>query len=71
MNEFQLCRAVARATGESVEVIRETGFTILAPLSAEWDEADRWLHRRLRRRHGRPFQHGTRHGHIRQAVAAV
>ena len=46
MNEFQVCRAVARATGESVEVIRQTGFTILAPLSATWDEADRWLHRR-------------------------
>ena len=69
MNEFQLCRAVARATGESVDVIRQTGFTILAPLSAKWDEADRWLHRR--RRHGRPFPRGTRHAQVRHAVAAV
>jgi hypothetical protein len=67
MNEFQLCRAVARATGESVDVIRQTGFTILAPLSAKWDEADRWLHRR----HGRPFRGGRRHAQVRQAVAAV
>jgi hypothetical protein len=69
MNEFQLCRAVARATGESVEVIRETGFTILAPLSAKWDEADRWLNRRVHR--GRPFRGGRRHAQVRQAVAAV
>ena len=70
MNEFQLCRAVARATGESVEVIRQTGFTILAPLSAPWDAADRWLQRRAQR--GRPFRHGRRqHAHARQACAAV
>jgi hypothetical protein len=70
MNEFQLCRAVARATGESVEVIRQTGFTILAPLSGKWDEADRWLHRRLRQ--GRAFTHGRRHyAHARRAGAAV
>jgi hypothetical protein len=68
MNEFQLCRAVARATGESVEVIRETGFTILVPLSARWDEADRWLHRRLH--HRRPIRHGSRHAQVRQAAAA-
>jgi hypothetical protein len=66
MNEFQLCRAVARATGESVEVIRQTGFTILAPLSAKWDEADRWLHRRLQRSRGRRHQ-----GHARHACTAV
>ena len=70
MNEFQLCRAVARATGESVEVIRQAGFTILAPLSAKWDEADRWLHRRAQR--GRPFRRGRRrHAQVRQALAAV
>jgi hypothetical protein len=70
MNEFQLCRAVARATGESVEVIRQTGFTILAPLSAPWDDADRWLQRRVQ--HGRPFKRGQRrHAQCRQAVAAV
>jgi len=68
MNEFQLCRAVARATGESVEVIRETGFTILAPLSGKWDEADRWLHRHVQR--GRPFHRGQRRPG-RHAGAAV
>jgi hypothetical protein len=69
MNEFQLCRAVARATGESVEVIRQTGFTILAPLSGKWDAADRWLHRRLY--HRRPFRGGRRHAQIRHAGVAV
>jgi hypothetical protein len=70
MTEFQLCRAVARATGESVEVIRQTGFTILAPLSAQWDEADRWLHRRVH--HDRHFKRGRRqHDHARRACAAV
>ena len=69
MNELQLCHAVARATGESVEVIRQTGFTILAPLSGKWDEADRWLHHRLH--HGRPFRRGPRHAQDRHAVAAV
>jgi hypothetical protein len=69
MNEFQLCRAVARATGESVEVIRQTGFTILAPLSGKWDEADRWLHRRLQQ--CRTFRRGRRHAHARQAGAAM
>jgi hypothetical protein len=70
MNEFQLCRAVARATGESVEVIRQTGFTILAPLSANWDEADRWLHRRVQR--SRSFRRGRHHhAHARHACAAV
>jgi hypothetical protein len=70
MTEFQLCRAVARATGESVEVIRQTGFTILAPLSGKWDEADRWLHRRVQR--GRHFRRGRRHhAHARHACAAM
>jgi hypothetical protein len=70
MNEFQLCRAVARATGESVEVIRQTGFTILAPLSGKWDEADRWLHRRLQQ--GRHIRRGGHHhAHARHAGAAM
>jgi hypothetical protein len=70
MNEFQLCRAVAHATGESVELIRRTGFTILAPLSAKWDEADRWLYRRAQ--HGRHIRRGRRHhGQARHAGAAV
>ena len=70
MNEFQLCRAVARATGESVEVIRQTGFTILAPLSAKWDEADRWLQRRVQQ--SRPVRRGRRqHAHARPACVAV
>jgi hypothetical protein len=70
MTEFQLCRAVARATGESVDVIRETGFTILTPLNGKWDEADRWLHRRNCQ--GRHVNRDRRqHLHARGACAAV
>jgi hypothetical protein len=49
VNQTQLYRAVARATGETVELVRQVGFTVLAPLVTEPDEASRWL-RRARRR---------------------
>jgi hypothetical protein len=51
VNQFQLDRCVARATGESVEVVRDIGFTMLTPLANEFDEASRWLRRARRRRY--------------------
>ena len=57
MNQSQLYDSVARATGETVDVIRSVGFTLLAPLVTEPDEASRWLHRAQQRRsfrHNRP-----------------
>ena len=47
MNQSQLNRAVARATGESLSTIRRRGFTLLTPIPIEreplvmnWDEFD-------------------------------
>jgi hypothetical protein len=45
MNQFQLDRSVARATGESIDVIHRQGFSLLKPLLNEADEAGRWLQR--------------------------
>lgn len=64
MNQSQLYRAVARVTGETVEAIQQIGFTILAPLVNQPDEASRWLRREKRRqwfkRNRRRLQH-SRH----------
>lgn len=50
MDQSQVYRSVARATGETVEVIRDIGFTLLAPIVTEADEATRWLRRAQQRR---------------------
>jgi hypothetical protein len=50
VDQSQLYRSVARATGETVDVIRQVGFTLLAPVIPEQDEAERWLRRAEERR---------------------
>jgi hypothetical protein len=50
VDQSQLYRSVARATGETVEVIRQVGFSLLAPVIPEQDEAERWLRRAEERR---------------------
>jgi hypothetical protein len=61
VNQSQLYRSVASATGETVEVVSQIGFSILAPLTNQPDEASRWLRRAKRRawfkRAGRRYKH--------------
>jgi hypothetical protein len=68
VNQFQLDRCVARATGETVEVVRDIGFTVLAPLANEFDEASRWLRRARRRRYFK--NRHRRHRRYRRACRA-
>jgi hypothetical protein len=57
MSDSQLYRAVARATGETVDLIRSIGFTTLAPIVTAPDEASRWLRRFQHRRRSHRRRH--------------
>src|SRR5262245_60148114 len=67
MNQSQLYRSVARATGETVDVIRHIGFTMLTPIVTEADAAGRWLQRAQQQR---SFKRGRRQ-HIRSRQVCV
>lgn len=66
MNQFQLYRSIARATDETVDVVRQIGFTMLDPIAPEVDEAEQWLRRAQQKR---SFKHG-KHAHHRQTCVA-
>jgi hypothetical protein len=68
MDQSQLYRSVARATGETVDVVRNIGFTLLAPIVTEADEATRWL-RRIQQR--RSFRRCRRRRHNRSRQLCV
>jgi hypothetical protein len=59
MNQSLLYRSISRVTGDSIELIRQVGFTVLTPPISESDEADRWLrnHRTRSCKHSRRQQH--------------
>jgi hypothetical protein len=52
VNESQLYRDLARATGESVGLIRQIGFSLVTPHKSQPDDADRWLRGSRHRRRG-------------------
>ena len=56
MNQHLLYRSISRVTGDSIELIRQVGFTMLTPPIPEYDEAERWL----RAHHHRSCKHGHR-----------
>jgi hypothetical protein len=56
MTQLQVDRSVARATGESVDVIHHQGFCLLRPLVIEADAAGRWLQRQYARLRARRHQ---------------
>jgi hypothetical protein len=68
MDQTQLYRSVARATGETVEVVRSIGFTLLAPIVTEADEATHWLRRAQQRR---SFSRSRRRRHARSRQLCV
>lgn len=56
MNQHDLARAVARATGETVDRIRRIGFTFVEVPRPEDAPSHRRRHqRRRRRKHSRPL----------------
>jgi hypothetical protein len=56
MTQTQLDRSVARATGESVDVVHGHGFSLLKPMVIEADAAGRWLQRFYQRCRARRHQ---------------
>jgi hypothetical protein len=55
VTQSQLNRSVAHATGETVDLVRHLGFTVLGPMTPDTDKAVRWLraHQQRPRRHRR------------------
>ena len=59
VDQTQLYRSIASATGETVDVVRRIGFTMLSPMNGESDEASRWLRRARRRQWFKRHKHRT------------
>lgn len=68
MDQTQLYRSIANATGETVEVVSRIGFSVLTPMVTEPDEASRWLRREKRRQWFKRAGQRRIHRHLARAA---